>query len=421
MADNKRVLGSVAAHPITTALAVLAVSVPVAFAVPAMSQQEQDLDAKIDSLIQIFAHPKLATDNSEETQKAFKTLIDIGKPAVPKIIDAMLGKNQTVASYCALILEGIGSDALPAVQKRWDDLTVTQKWKFMAFRGKFDYKNVLPFALSSLEEKDPSIRRQAQGFLCFHREARAKSALLKAFKEDLPSHRWDIIGCIFPYDDKEVIDAHIALLSLDSWLSRGEGVPPPMSRRPPWGHDGRPRVIEALGRMKAKASAPALLKVLAEDGPGKAYLGSFILPLLGEFQYKESVPELKRIIASDPSTLAPSLNSSSYVQILAARVLWQLGDKSGRLFLVQLLDGKNSGEKQLACRTVAEFGTKEDIDVLGRRLDDEDWEIRKAACQGLHRITGVRVNQAPGWTESDEHDAPLWKEWIKKNRTKLRK
>jgi HEAT repeat protein len=374
----------------------------------------------IDSLIETFAHPKLATDNSEQTQKAFRALIVMGKPAVPKLIDAVLGKNETVASYCALVLEGIGKDGLPAVQKRWGDLTVDEKWKLMPFRGKFDYENSLPFALSSLEAKDPSIRRQAQALLCLHRERRAKAQLLKAFKDDLPRHRWDMIGGIFPYDDKEVVDAHIALLSPKSWLAKGEGPPLFMSELPPWGHDGRPRVIEALGRMKAKSSAASLLKVLMEKGNGKAYLGPYILPLLAEFQYKESIPELKKIIAADPSSLAPSLQPSSYVQVQAARVLWQLGDNSGRLFLVQLLDGKSSGEKQLACRTIADFGTKEDIEALARRLDDEDFEIREASCRGLERITGV-VNRAPGMTGSSENDAPLWKEWVEKRRKNLRK
>jgi HEAT repeat protein len=392
-----------------------------------MSQQPEDLNRRIDSLIATWADPKLGgqapsfgNPGDEETRKAFKTLVAIGKPAVPKLIEAVLGKNPIVATYCSYILEEIGQDALPIVRQKWKQLTDAEKWKLMSFRGKFDYENSLPFALSSLESKDPAIRSQAQGYLCLHREARAKSALLKAFKEDIPSRRWGMIGCIFPYDDQEVIDAHIRLLASNSWVAMGLGRAHPDGGTPPWWPDGRSQVIEAIGRMKAKKSGPALLKVLMEKGSGKAYLGPYILPLLAEFQYKESIPELKRIIATDPSSLAPSLQPSSYVQVQAARVLWQLGDNSGRLFLVQLLDGKSSGEKQLACRTVAEFGTKDDIDVLARRLDDEDGEVREAACLGLERITGV-VNRTPGRTGSSEDDAPLWKEWLEKRKKNLRK
>ena len=43
--------------------------------------------------------------------------------------------------------------------------------------------------------------------------------------------------------------------------------------------------------------------------------------------------------------------------------------------------------------------------------------VRRRACEGLERITGV-VNREPGQTMRTSADFPLWIEWLEKNKAK---
>ena len=70
-----------------------------------------------------------------------------------------------------------------------------------------------------------------------------------------------------------------------------------------------------------------MLKVLTEKGQGRAYLGQQIIPLLGQFGYKESIPELRRILATDCKDLARSLVPPEGIHWLAAQALCRLGDR----------------------------------------------------------------------------------------------
>jgi HEAT repeat protein len=386
---------------------------------------ERKLDKEIESLIQVFADPKATSiDNIQEAIKASNALVAIGKPAVPKLIEGILGNNDLVAAECANVLQRIGSKALDHVRARWQGLDEVNRWKLMRFRGKFDYKASLDFVFASLDSKKEAVRQQAHEYLLQHQEPRAKAKLLEALNNEAPRLRWHLVGCSVPQNDKDFIKAHIRLLEPNSWIALGQGRPPQDGGTPPWWPDGRDRVVEALGRMKAKESAPTLLKVLQETGEGRAYLGFQILPLLEEFGYKESLPELKRIVATDKTRLEKSLVPPERIQALAARAMWQLGDRGGRsLFLQVLRDpqliGDQGGNRLFACETIARFGDKAEIAALADYLDDPEGGIRAAACQGLERITGV-VNRAPGWAESTEHDAPLWKQWYEKHREELK-
>jgi hypothetical protein len=93
----------------------------------------------------------------------------------------------------------------------------------------------------------------------------------------------------------------------------------------------------------------------------------------------------------------------------------QLGDPAGRAKCRELLQSRERLANGLAAQAFARFGTRDDLEVLGTLLDHEDWSIRRDVCRGLERITGV-VNRPPGWTVTNEEAAPLWKEWLRKNR-----
>src|SRR5262249_57768147 len=103
-----------------------------------------------------------------------------------------------------------------------------------------------------------------------------------------------------------VPESLIELLKKDSWAAKGEGLIPPPGSPPPWWPDGRPRVIEALRKLKAEKAGPALLAVLQERGPRKAYLGSFIIPFLAEYGGADRGGETKKNAATHDEDNVPS-------------------------------------------------------------------------------------------------------------------
>jgi HEAT repeat protein len=369
----------------------------------------KELAKEIAVLIQVFADPEARGDNIETSQFAIKQLAKIGKPAVPQLMEAMLGKNETVASYSGLALEKIGFQGVEQVRKKWPNLTEAQKWKFMRFRGSFDYEMSLDFALVSLKSKDAAVRRQAIEYLGEHKEAKARQNLLKMLNTEAPElHRWFVIKTLAKIgNNNEVVDALIELLAKDSWAARGKGLPHIRGNPPPWWPDGREHIIDALGEMDARKAAPKLLGVLQEKGQDKAYLDFAIVPLLGDWGYNPSIPVLKRILVADKDCL----------HLYIARALLQLKDRSGMSVLLQALKSEDWSERHFAAEAFAKHGDKSDVLLLGHCLKDEEEIIQLQACQGLERITGV-INRAQGQTMLTSADIRLWIEWLERNKGK---
>jgi HEAT repeat protein len=284
-------------------------------------EAQMELARRIDGLISVFNDPEARGQHRHLSRRAIKELAAIGEPAVPKLMKAKLGPDGPVAEFSSAALYKMGGKAVPQVRVEWQELKESDRWRFMGFLGKYDYKASLGFALASLASKDENVRRQAIRYCGQHKEVKAREILLNGLNAEIPSLRWDVVDPLTKIGGEKVIDAFISLLSCKSWAARGEGLDPPPGPAPPWWPDGRPRIIDALRKLKAKQSAPALLKVLAEKGRGKAYLASFIIPVLGQFRYKESVPELKRIIAARPKDLVLSVDKPTEIKALAAKAL----------------------------------------------------------------------------------------------------
>ena len=353
----------------------------------------------------VFRDPEARSSKLEESRKAIDALVKLGPPAVPYLIDGILGDHDTVGPYSYLALKGIGKGAVDGVRQRWDTLDDAQRWRLMEFCGEFDKEAAAAYALSCLTHIDVKIRGDAVAFVGRHREQRAKKQLLKMLNTEAPALRWGVMDSLANLGGDDVSAELTKLLEKDSWAAKGTGRPVPEGHPPPWWPDGRPVVIECLKRLTAKGAAAALLRVLQEKGEGKAYLGTFIIPLLGEFGHREAVPELQRVVKGQ---------KDQHVGLLAAEALFQLGDRSARPLVLDVL--AKGGSRQ-ACNILARFGTREDVPVLVKCLDDEDWGVRRHACEGLERITGVK-NRAEGWVDAGEHDAPVWKKWWAANKDK---
>src|SRR6516165_880541 len=127
----------------------------------------------------VFRDPEARSSKLEESRKAIDALVKLGPPAVPYLIDGILGDHDTVGPYSYLALKGIGKGAVDGVRQRWDTLDDAQRWRLMEFCGEFDKEAAAAYALSCLTHIDVKIRGDAVAFVGRHREQRAKKQLLK--------------------------------------------------------------------------------------------------------------------------------------------------------------------------------------------------------------------------------------------------
>jgi HEAT repeat protein len=374
--------------------------------------QKENTPERIEALIKIFAHPQAGAEKIDDTSRAIQALVAIGKPAVPQLTHAMLGKNASVAIYSALTLDEIGRPAVEIVRAGWPKWSEAEKWEFMRFRGKFDYVDSLPFALKSLDSNSPDVRRRAIKYFALHKEAKARPQLLKMLNTELPqSHRWLVLETLAEIGhDAAAEDALIALLAKGSWAAKGDGLVLPDGFTPRHWPDGRGHVVTALGKMGSRKSAPKLLELLQENGPNQGYLDLYIVPLLGEFGHVPSIPVLKRILAEDKECCKEVI----------AIALFRLKDRSAISILTKGLHSKMATERYTALRVFARYGDRSDVLMLGQHLRDSDIEVRILACEGLERITGAMI-RSPGQTEITSSAVGLWIAWFENNKSKYEK
>ncbi|MCI0641816.1 MAG: HEAT repeat domain-containing protein [Gemmataceae bacterium] len=381
--------------------------------------QDPYTDKAVDALIAVIGDKDASNgDKLEDTNRAIRALSALGKRAVPKLLDTIVSTNGYAAAYGGHALkEMMPVEVHDLIKERWSKVGDAEKWKLIYHFNRFDFDAACRFAVAGLEHKDETLRGQAWDYVVkYHSSIAIKPArerYLKALAgDDMPKLRWGLLTEKPMFDAEKEADILISLLRPDAWTVKGEGRIY-CCHTPPWWPDGRDLVVTALGARKVKRAAPALINVLAEKGPGRAYLGHLIIPLLGDFGDKEAIPELKRILKTPGKDQEYSLWGLEYNQGLAAKALWQLGDQSGRPMMQILLKSSKWGDRRFAAETIGKLGDKNDIETLGSVLDDEDWGVLRFACQGLERITGVQ-NRALGWTYTGEYDAPLWKAYLKK-------
>jgi hypothetical protein len=394
------------------------VALVVGFTISAPTDDE--LQKAVAALIDVFRHPEARSTRLEESRRAIAALAAIGKPAVPKLLDAILAKDDPATAYSSLALKGMpAQEAEEVIAARWEKAGTADRWKLVPFYEPLAFGTVARFALDCFEGKGNDARSHAWGFVIRNAKSKAvapaKDRYLKALAGDEePAIRWGLLAREPVFDDGKEADILIELLKPDSWAAKGEGRLPPLGHTPPGWPDGRNFVADVLAHRQVKRAVPALVALLAEKGEGKAYFGDTVVPILGDLGDKAAGAELKRVLNAKPEDYVPNLASAKHLKALAARALWQLGDLSGRPLLKEDLKHKGWNERRYATETIARFGTKEDIPLLASVLDDEDWGVLQAASEGLERITGVK-NRPNNNTRASDADAPLWKEWLKKN------
>ena len=378
------------------------------------------VDARVDALIKVLREEntgKNVDEHERRRERAEQSLVDLGKAAVPKLLDGVEGSD--LYSECGRVLKKMGKPAVDDVRARWPKLSHEIRWRLMEFRGLHDYEKAADYALWCLRVDSVELRSKAWGFLLKHKEKRVCEEFFCNLRGESEGPPYSGVIRREPvFDNEKEIDLLIALLHVDSWAARDLGIPHHPGENRPRPDDEREFVIDALKARKAKRAAPALLAMLAERGPGRAYYGAQIIPLLGDFGHQESIPELKRVLDCDPKLFAryPTIFHPAEMKMMAARVLFQFGDARAREFLKPEI--VNSGDRYASTFVAASYalyGDKSDIPLLAKWLDHPFWDVQKAACEGLERITGVNIHApTPAWRKSTYVDAPLWLKWYEK-------
>ena len=354
---------------------------------------------------------------SKESGLYVEILSLLGKSTHAELLSAHLDGDYFAG--CALLR--IGEDAQEHVAGIWQKLGETDRWKLMKLGKSVPKTTAVAQAVTSLKSDNKEIRGWAIHWLGSQKASEGRRPLLARLHAEKSSLRWEIVRALAEIGGEDVVDALIELLAPDSWAAKGQDLVHPPGPTPYWWPDGRVSVIVALGKLKAKRSASALLKVLREKGEGKGYLGVFVIPLLGEFGCTPAIPELKRILATTdvsglyahsplpppPPGIEPGPDPiKEEVNRLAVRTLLQLGDRSARALLLRELAAPEWERRRPAAEALARFGDKRDVPDLAACLTDEDDQVCRWACRGLERITGT-ARRASGWAESpDQHTKP---------------
>jgi HEAT repeat protein len=321
--------------------------------------------------------------------------------------------------------QAIGTRIYDDVAERWKDLTKKQKWALLQSDNCVGRATAVSFVLDELDSKERLVRFDAIRWLGWNRVAEAKPRLMQMLESEKSILRWDILEALTSIGGKDVVDLLIGLLAADSWAANGKYAVHPPGPKPPWWPDERPKIIQGLRKLQAKRSAPTLLTILQEGREKGTWLAFFTIPLLGELGYQEAIPTLKAILASDDASLLPPdvpagvrQGQDWEVRRHTARALFQLGVPSGRGLLTRELTVVDSDRRCFAAETYARFGQKVDVPVLVRCLEDKNDQVRRWACFGLERITGI-TNRTNGRAESSEQDVPAWLKWWEMHRSEF--
>ncbi len=132
---------------------------------------------------------QLKTANEKELSTLIETLVSLGKPAVPALIDALQDREPAVRNSAAIALGKIGKDAnaaVPALKKVLDDRDFQVRSSAMQALSFIDKKAIVPFLIEELSSEQAWERYSATHALrTFGKEAvAAVPALIKVIKED---------------------------------------------------------------------------------------------------------------------------------------------------------------------------------------------------------------------------------------------
>lgn len=135
---------------------------------------------------------QLKTANEQQRSGLIESLVSLGKPAVPGLIDTLQNQDPVVRNAAAVALGKIGKDAaaaVPALKNALDDKDFQVRSSAMQALSFIDKKAIVPFLIGELSSEQEWERYSATHALrTFGKEAvAAVPALIKTIKEDKDS------------------------------------------------------------------------------------------------------------------------------------------------------------------------------------------------------------------------------------------
>jgi len=288
-------------------------------------------------------------------QKKNKEIINLGKQALPVIIELLDHKDSEIRKESALILgEFKSATAAEALARRLAEDKVSsvrvQAAKALGLIG--DPGSISSLSIALLEDKDRNVRAEAVQALGKTGDSKVTNVIAKALMED---------------NDKTVRKQAAQALKQLSWQPQSV----------------KEKVLYYLALKKkkdilkmGKEALPVLIGAL--DSPDWNIREDSV-EILGELGYAEAVEPLCRRLAED---------KAFKVRSKAINALGAIGDpKAIPSLSIALLEDKNSTIRTDAARMLGKIGDPKAVDVLGKALmEDKDKTVRKNTIEALKNI-----------------------------------
>lgn len=243
---------------------------------------------------------------------------------------------------------------------------------------------VIPLTVTLTSDRDEMVRQEAAWALWKLRDARAVPALMTSLLDDVSaSVREKAARSLGLMGAHEAVAVMLDLLTLDRHVA---------SRV-------RAGMISAFGHLADPTLFDVVVKALQDAEPlvryeGVRALGRFI----GRFSEEMTAYALKLVCRS----LKPGRESCALIRQAAVKVLrFHASEVTASAIATALIEDPESVVREAAAEALLFFDRRESEVALVQALEDDVWQVRKAASRTLSRfIIRHRVYNAPVVTEA---------------------
>jgi HEAT repeat protein len=331
-------------------------------------------------------------------------LIDIGKPAVDPLIEALKDDNPQVRSFAALALGEIrDKKAMKPLLEILADPSPKVRMNVAYSLGEIGAVEAVEPLIKLLKDEDGEVVRMTVIALGLLKDPRATEPICKVMDrddanvrhEDNPNIRYEALIALGEIGDPRAVDTLVDLLA-DKELGpstanilgnfKSEYVFGKVTKKL---HNSNPTVrtnaIAVFEYNQDPAAVPLLIKMLDDKSPEVRREAAFAL---GFFKEPEEVAQIEQPLINALG------DNKSQVQETAARSLGRIGSKEAIPSLEGLLQDKDENLQIAAIEALGnlgKIGNPEVVDSLIPTLEDEDWLVRETIVNSLVEIGDSRA------------------------------
>ena len=317
------------------------------------------------------------------------SLVKIGAPAVPQLVDALRDKDREVRWAATLALgqikhesavqglanvitdkaedrkvrlcaaraiAGIGAPARSLLLQMLHDRDPSVRALSARALGEMSERSALDAVLGLMDDQEPSVRQSAADSLGLIGDPRATVALVSAATDKEIEVRTSAVGALSRIRDPRVTEALVSALADSAAVIRLQAA-------------------TGLGRVKSAEAVPALARCLSDKDTAVRMAAAKALAGTG----LPAAEPLVGVLKSDDFT----------ARFWATQVLAGIGDPVVEL-LVRALRDENKYVRRGAAEALAEIGNAGSSDALMAALADTDRGVRWRAALGLSELSRQR-------------------------------